>query len=136
MIVAQILHKICQAIIHKLLAIYIFQLTYLHRLVFHKCFSYNLDLMCINRFFNRFTNQVGVVAPEVIKDNWDRCLPCFDLKLKITGIVSRPLKLTCNMAVVLDLVVDSKFFFTYPTGICFGKFFLVFPSLNSVMLNS
>src|SRR6185437_11126706 len=73
---------------------------------------------------NRFTNQVGVVAPEVIKDNWDRCLPCFDLKLKITGIVSRSPKLTCNMVVVLDLVVDSKFSLHIQQVFAFANFFL------------
>src|SRR6185437_2401713 len=129
----QIFRKICQAIIHKLLAIYIFQLTYLHRLVSLKYFSYDLDLICINRFSNRFTNQVGVVAPEVMKDNWNKCFLWLYLEFEIIGIVSRFPKLTCNMAVVPNLIIIFiEFIFTNPTAISFGKFFLILFCYNSV----
>src|SRR6185437_15300080 len=91
--------------------------------------------MCINRFSNRFTNQVRVIAPEVIKDNWDRRLPCFDLKLKITGIVSWSLKLTCNMAVVPDLVVNSKFSLHIQQVFALANFFLSSPvSIRSCLI--
>src|SRR5260363_198882 len=72
-----------------------------------------------------------------MKDNWNRRLPCFDRKLKITGIVSWSPKLTCNMTMAPDLIIlFIEFIFTNPTGICLGKFFLIFFCHNSVMLNS
>src|SRR5271154_3849848 len=107
MVGTQIFCEIGQAIIHELHAIYIFKLPYFHRFITLKCFSYDLDLMCINRPPDRFTNQVRVISPEVMENNWDISFPWLDLELEITGIMCRLPKFTCDMAVIPNFIISS-----------------------------